>query len=131
MAKCKLLAFLLCERASVAPAPDNRVTLRHLFDRITVAPTPEEPESFYAYFKIVVDEPCTVALRVIDPGQQEIPVNWRDSIAQIGPIQGVWPLDTSLFKGPGVYVFELSEESDGSEPYSLASTRLVVDRGSK
>jgi hypothetical protein len=131
MAKCKLLAFLLCEKASVAPAPDNRVTLRHLFDRIIVAPTPEEPEEFYAYFKIVVDEPCTMALRVIDPGQREIPGNWRDSIAQIGPIQGVWLLDINLFREPGVYVFELREESDGSDSYSLASTRLVVDRGSK
>ena len=132
MAKCRLLAFLLCERASVAPAPDNRVTLYHLFDRIIVVPTPEEPESFSVYFKIVVDEPCTVALRVINPAQQEIAGNWRDSIAQVGPIQGVWQtLDTSLFREPGVYVFELREESVGSESHCLASTRLVVEQEGK
>jgi hypothetical protein len=131
MAKCKLLAFLLCEKASVEPTPDNRVTLRHLFDRIIVGPTPGEPESFCAYYKIVVDEPCTVALRVTDRGQREIPGNWRESISQIGPIQGVWRLDTSLFREPGVYVFELREESDGSESHSLASTRLVVEQEGK
>jgi hypothetical protein len=106
--------------------------LCHLFDRIIVASTREEPESFSAYYKIVVDEPCTVALRVTDPAQREIAGNWRDSIAKIGPIQGVWQtLDTSLFRELGVYVFELREENVGSESHCLASTRLVVEEEGK
>jgi len=130
MAKCKLLAFLLCERASVAPAPDNRVTLHHLFDRIIVPPTPEEPELFFACYKIVVDEPCTVKLRVLDPLQREIPGNWRDSIAQVGPVQSIWALTSSLFKQPGRYVLELRQEVEDSEALSLASMLFVVEQQS-
>ncbi|MGO8733953.1 MAG: hypothetical protein ACLQVM_14355 [Terriglobia bacterium] len=130
MAKSKLLAFLLCERASVAPTPDNRVTLHHLFDRIIVPPTPEEPELFFAYYKIVVDEPCTVALKVIDPLQREIPGNWRDSIAQVGPVQSIWALTSSLFKQPGRYVLELRQEVEDSEALSLASMLFVVEQQS-
>jgi len=128
MAKCKLLAFLLCERASVAPAPDNRVTLHHLFDRIIVPPTPEEPELFFAYYKIVVDEPCTVTLRVIDPWQREIRGNWRDSITQVGPVQSIWALTSSLFKQPGHYVLELRQEVEDSEALSLASMLFTVEQ---
>jgi hypothetical protein len=127
MAKCKLLAFVLCERASVAPEPDNRVTLHHLFDRMILPRNTEETDLIFAYYKIVVEAPCTVALRVIDPQQRELPRIPPHSIERVGPIQGVWALHTGLFEEPGVYVFELREESDGPEPYSLASTNLVVD----
>jgi hypothetical protein len=130
VAKCKLLAFLLCEGASVAPEPDNRVTLHHLFDRIILPRTSEKTDVTFvwAYYKIiVVDAPCTVALRVIDPQQREIRGNWRHSIGQTGPLQGVWALYMGLFKEPGSYVFELSEETDGAESHSLASTHLAVD----
>jgi hypothetical protein len=130
MAKCKLLAFLLCEGASVAPEPDNRVTLHHLFDRIILPRTPGKTDVTFvwAYYKIdVVDEPCTVALRLIDPQQREIPGSWRHPIKQTGPIQGVWALHTGLFKEQGLYRLELGEESEGSEPHTLASTRLVVE----
>jgi hypothetical protein len=128
MAKCKLLAFLLCEKATVAQEPGKKVTLHGLFDRIIVPPTPEEPELFFAYYKIVVDEPCTVTLKVIDPRRREIPGNWRDSIEQLGPIQGVWALDPGRLKEPGPYVLELREGTDDSGSHSLASTRLVVER---
>jgi hypothetical protein len=131
MAKCKLLAFLLCERATAAPDPGRKVTLHGLFDRIILPRTSEEPELFFAYYKIVVDEPCRVTLRVIDPCQREIRGNWRDSITQIGPIQGVWALHTGLFEVPGSYVLELREESVGSESHCLASTRLVVEQEGK
>jgi len=131
MAKCKLLAFLLCEKAVVSAEPGRKVTLHGLFDRIIVPRTLEEADLFFAYYKIVVDEPCTVTLRVIDPGRREIPGNWRDSIMQIGPIQGVWALDPGLLKEPGPYVLELREESVGSESHCLASTRLVVEQEGK
>jgi hypothetical protein len=127
MAKCKLLAFLLCERASAAPEPDNKVTLHNLFDRMILPRNPEKTELIFAYYKIVVEAPCTVALRVIDPQQREIPGNWRHPIKQTGPIQGVWALHTGLFREPGHYVLELEEDSDGAESRSLARTRLVVD----
>jgi len=131
MAKCKLLAFLLCERATAAPEPDNKVTLHHVFDRIILPQSSEGTELFFAYYKIVVDEPCTVTLRVIDPRQREIRGNWRDSITQIGPIQGVWALHTGLFEVPGSYVLELRDETDDSTPHSLASMRLVVNQEGK
>jgi len=127
MAKCKLLAFLLCERASAAPEPDNKVTLHNLFDRMILPRNSQKADLIFAYYKIVVDAPCTVALRVIDPQQREIPGNWRHPIKQTGPIQGVWALHTGLFKEPGHYRLELREESEGSEPHTLASTRLVVE----
>jgi hypothetical protein len=84
-------------------------------------------ELIFAYYKVVVDAPCTVALRVIDPQQREIRGNWRYSIGQSGPVQGVWALHTGLFKEAGLYRLELREESEGSEPHTLASTRLVVE----
>jgi hypothetical protein len=127
MARCKLLAFLLCERASAAPEPDNKVTLHHLFDRMILPRNSEKTDLIFAYYKIVVDAPCTVALTVIDPQQREIRGNWRHSIGQTGPLQGVWALDTGLFKEPGTYDLELKEEGDGSGSHTLASTRLVVD----
>jgi hypothetical protein len=127
MAKCKLLAFLLCERATAAKEPDNKVTLHHLFDRMILPPNSQKTDLIFAYYKIVVDAPCTVALRVIDPQQREIRGNWRYSIGQTGPVQGVWALHTGLFKEPGHYVLELEEESNGAESRSLARTRLVVD----
>jgi hypothetical protein len=131
MAKCKLLAFLLCEKATVAAEPGKKVTLHGLFDRIIVPRTLEETELFFAYYKIVVDEPCTVTLRVIDPRRREIPGNWRDPIAQLGPIQGVWALDPGLLKEPGPYVLELREETDDSGSHALASMLLVVSQESE
>jgi hypothetical protein len=128
MAKCKLLAFLLCESATASPDPDRKVTLHGLFDRIIVPPTPEEPELFFAYYKIVVDEPCTVTLRVIDPWQREIRGNWRDSITQVGPVQSIWALTSSLFKQPGHYVLELRQEVEDSEALSLASMLFTVEQ---
>ncbi len=58
----------------------------------------------------------------------EIPGNWRDSIGQIGPIQSIWALTTTLFKQPGRYALELKQESDDADVVSLATTLLVVDQ---
>jgi hypothetical protein len=127
MVKCKLLAFLLCENAT--KDRDGKVTLQGLFDRI-ITPGPRAlPKLFFVYYKIVVEEPCTVSLRVIYPIHPEIPkdMNWCDSFSQLGPVQSIWALTTSLFPQPGNYALELMQVVEGSEPLSLATMRLVVD----
>lgn len=126
MAKCKLLAFLVCERATAGP--DGKVTLHGLFDRIIVSGRPPSAKLFFVFYKVVVKEPCSVSLRVIDSSGREMPGNWRDSLPQIGPMQAVWTLTSSLFKQPGPYVLELRQESDGAEALSLASTVFVVEQ---
>ncbi len=125
MAKCKLLAFLLCERATAAADQHNKVTLHNLFDRIVLPLTPGKSDLIFAYYKIDVKEPCTVALRITDPFKREIRRDWRHPIEHMGPIQGVWALDTDLFKEPGRYVLEMDEE--GPDPHPLASMDLIVD----
>ncbi len=125
MVKCKLLAFLVCERAT--RDSHGKVTLHGLFDRIIVPQTSASPKLFFIFYKVVVKEPCTVSLKLIDPFKGEIPGNWRDSLLQIGPMQAIWPLTTTLFKLPGPYVLELRQENGGSEALSLATMLLVVD----
>ena len=61
MAKCRLQAFLLCEEATRSPEPNSKVTLRHLFDRIVVAPNLKDRVMVFAYFKVVADAPCTLS----------------------------------------------------------------------
>jgi len=125
MERCKVLAFLLCEKATAGP--DGKVTLHGLFDRIIVPRTPAKPKLFFVYYKVVVKEPCTVSLRVIDSLGREVPGNWRDSLTQIGPMQAIWALTSSLFKQPGPYVLELKQETDDSEALSLATMLFLVD----
>ncbi len=126
MERCKLLAFLLCENATADP--DGKVTLHGLFDRIIVPKTPAKPKLFFVFYKVVVRQPCTLSLRVIDPFKVEISGNWRDSLAQIGPMQAIWALTSSLFKQPGPYALELRQETDDSEALSLATMLFVVDQ---
>jgi len=126
MAKCELLAFLLCENAT--KARDGKVTLHDLFDRIISPRTPREAKLFFAFYKVFVKESCTIALRVVDPSGQEISGRWRDSLSEVGPIQTIWALTSSLFKESGPYVLELWQEAGDSEPLLLASTILFVDQ---
>jgi len=128
MVKPKVLAFLLCEKAT--RNSDGKVTLHGLFDRIIVPRAPANPKLFFVYYKMVVDEPCTVAMRVVDLDRfnTEIPGNWRDSISQVGPVQSIWALTSSLFKQPGRYVLELRQEIEHSEPLKLATMLFVVDQ---
>ena len=126
MAKCKVLAFLLCENAT--KGLDGKVTLHALFDRIIIPRTPRLDKLFFVYYKIVVDGACTVSLRVMHSSGQEIYGNWRDSFSHFGPVQSIWGLVSSLFKHPGTYVLELRQEIEGSEPLSLASMSFVVDQ---
>jgi len=126
MAKCKLLAFLLCDCAT--QGSDGKVTLHGLFDRVIVPQGSAPPKDFFVFYKVDVKEPCAVKLRVIDPGGHEIPGNWRDSLSQIGPMQTVWALDTSRFMQPGPYVLELRQESDDSRALPLAHMLLIVEK---
>jgi hypothetical protein len=128
MAKCKVLAFLLCENAT--KDRDGKIILYNLFDRIVTPRTPREDRLFFVYYKIVVREPCTVSLRVINSsGQQvsQVSGNWCDKHAQIGPIQSIWTLAASLFKQAGNYALELRQEIEGSEPLVLLRSLLIVD----
>ncbi len=125
MTRCKVLAFLLCDRAS--KGPDGKVDLHGIFDRIVV-PAPAQPRLFHVFYKVAIDRPCTISLKVVDPPSGEIPGNWRDPIERSGLIQSVWALTTTLFKHPGSYGFELSYESDDTEPRLLVTTLLVVDQ---
>jgi len=125
MAKCKLLAFLLCDNAT--RDRDGKVTLHGLFDRIIAPRAPREAKLFFVYYRVVVEEPCAVGLRVIDPGGHEVPGNWRDSLTDRGPMQTVWALTSTLFKQPGPYKIELTQGNGDSEPLSLAQMRLTVE----
>ena len=125
MAKCKLLAFLLCEHAT--KARDGKVTLHGLFDRIMTPRTPRDVKLFYVYYKVSVKEPCMIALKVVGTSGREIVGRWRDSLSEIGPMQGIWALTSALFEHSGSYALELRQEADDSEPLSLASMILVVD----
>jgi hypothetical protein len=125
MAKCKVLAFLLCENAT--KDRDGKVILYNLFDRIIKPRNPKSDKLFFVYYKIVVKEPCTISLRTMHSSGQEISGNWRDSFSQLGPVQSVWALTACQFKQPGNYALELRQEIEGCEPLSLMSTLLIVD----
>jgi len=131
MVKCKVMAFLLCENA--IRDRDGKVSLHCVFDRIIMPRAPKPDKLFFVYYKIVVQEPCAVTLRVDRPFHPEIPkdMNWRDSFTQLGPVQGVWAVTTGLFSAPGSYGFELMQVTERSELLSLASTALVVDAEGK
>jgi hypothetical protein len=125
MKKCELLAFLLCENAT--KSRDGNISLHGLFDRIIARPAPRH-KLFYVFYKVLVKEPCTIALRVVDPLGQEISGPWRDSLSEIGPVQTIWALTSSLFKQSGQYILELRQEAADPGPLRLASMPLVVDQ---
>jgi hypothetical protein len=126
MAKCKLLAFLLCDSAT--QDSDGKVSLRGLFDRIILPQGSAPPKDFFIFYRVDVKEPCTVTLRVVDPLGKEIAGNWRDSLSQIGPMQAVWALDSNRFMQLGRYLLELRQESDDLTALSLAHMLLIVEK---
>jgi hypothetical protein len=126
MAKCKLLAFLLCDDAT--RSSDGKVTLHGLFDRIILPQGSARPKVFFVFYKVDAEEPCIVTLRVVDPAGNEILGDWRDSLTQIGPIQNIWGLTTSRFVQPGRYVLELRQESDDLTVVSLADMLLIIEK---
>jgi hypothetical protein len=125
MAKARLLAFLLCDSAT--RDRDGKVTLHGLFDRIIAPRNPREVKLFFVYYRVVVEEPCAVALKVIDPEGHEVCGNWRDSLTELGPMQTIWALSSDLLKKPGLYRLELRQVNSNSEALSLAQMRLTVE----
>lgn len=126
MEKAKVLAFLLCEKAS--KGADGKITLHGLFDRIITPRAPRDVKIFFVFYKVVVREPCAIALKVVGPSGREIPGSWRDSLSETGPMQTIWALTSTLFKQAGPYVLELRQEADGTEPLPLASMSLLVEQ---
>ena len=127
MAKARLLAFLICDDAT--RDRDGKVTLHGLFDRIIAPRSPREARLFFVYYRVVVTEPCTIALRVTDPGGHRVPGNWRDKLTELGPMQTVWAVTSTLLQQPGPYLLELIEDDEGVESLSLAQMRLTVEVG--
>jgi len=126
MEQCKLLAFLLCEKATAGP--DGKVTLQGLFDRIIIPKTPTTSKLIFVFYKVVVKQPCIVSLKVVDSTGRDIRGNWRDVLSEIGPTQAVWALSSKLFRLPGPHVLELKQEAEGAETIPLSSTVLYVDQ---
>ena len=133
MPKCKVLALLLCE--SWLKDEDGKVTLHGVFDRIIKPRSAKTHKPFFVYYKIVVEIPCKVSLRVNYP-QRPAEFGWHnmfkafhshDSFSEPGPVQSLWPLTTVIFQQPGKYAIELIQE-DGPQLLSLASTVVVVDQ---
>jgi hypothetical protein len=126
MVKARVLAFLLCDNAT--RDRDGKITLHGLFDRIIVPRTRRDEKNFYVYYRVVVEEPCAIALRVIDPAGHEVREgNRRDLLPELGPMQTVWSLSSDFFNQPGDYVLELQQQTDNSEPLTLAQMRLAVE----
>ena len=126
MAKARILAFLLCDTAT--KDRDGKVTLHGLFDRLIAPRNRRDVKTFFVYYRVVVVEPCTLTLRVTDPHGNKIPKDyWRDSLTDIGPIQTIWALTSNLFEHVGPYELELMQETEDSEPVSLAEMRLNVE----
>ncbi len=125
MAPCKLLAFLLCAKAT--RSSDDKINLQGIFDRLVIADPLAVPQLFFAYYKVAADQPCTIRLRIVGPSGNEITGQWRDTITEPGLAQSAWSLTTSLFSQPGHYNLELREESAGRGEVSLATFQLAVD----
>ena len=126
MVKARVLAFLLCDNAT--RDRDGKITLHGLFDGIIAPRTRRDIKIFYVYYRVVVEAPCAIALRVIDPTGHEVREGGRrDSLPELGPMQTVWSLSSAFFSQPGDYVLELGQETDNSEPLTLAQMRLAVE----
>jgi hypothetical protein len=128
MTKARLLAFLLCDNAT--RDRDGKVTLHGIFDKIIAPRTRGHVRILFVYYRVVVEQRCAVALRVVDPEGHEVrEAIRRDSLRELGPMRTVWSLSTDFFTQRGSYVLELRQETDGSEPLTLAQMRLAVEEG--
>jgi hypothetical protein len=137
-----LLAFLACARATVDQS--RRVTLHELFDGLVIprggaflgprftGPRRPHEQVFFVFYKVIVDMPCTVILRVFRQSGEEVPGEWRDPIspatAEPSTWQSLWALSVAQFQEPGWYRLELLY-SHGNQPNLLAATHLLVQVG--
>jgi hypothetical protein len=136
MADCKLIAFLLCDKASVdvdgavtLHAPPQGVVIHR--PRMRNLASTKQADSAFIFYRIITDQECRIALKVRDPLEVEITGICRDFInpQEESVHQGVWVLGANLFEVPGRYVLELVQEVEGTPPRSLAATSLFVSRG--
>jgi hypothetical protein len=129
-----VLAFLACAKATVDQS--GRVTLHELFDGLVIprpgavpGPHRRREQMFFVFYKVIVDMPCTIMLRVVKPSGEEVLGEWRDAIspatAQPSTWQSLWAVSTGLFQEPGWYKLDLSY-SQGGQPTPSASTHLLV-----
>jgi len=129
-----LLALLLCERATFNT--NEKLTLHGLFDGLRIprlnGPSGGGPEkqTFYVFYKVVSEAPCTISLRIGKPSGEHIDGEWVDSVAlwAVGGVtwQSIWALTTDLFEEPGLYTLELLW-SDGTRAAPVGQTQLVVE----
>jgi hypothetical protein len=118
----KLLAFLLCERATFNR--DEKASLHGLFDGLRLSRPKSGPlppfgrpaggpyeRVFFVFYKIVTDGQCTISLRIIKPSGEEIEGDWVDSVMlwAAGALiwQSIWGSSTNLFQESGSYTLEL------------------------
>ncbi len=138
MADCKLLAFLLCDKAAldqsggVALHSPSKPIVIHL-PRARHLPIPgRNAETILVFYRIVADQQCRIALRVLDPLGVEITGICRDFIdpqqEDSSVYQAIWGLGATLFETPGRYVLYLVQETDSAAPITLASIPLFVSR---
>ena len=120
MAGCEVRAFLFCDRAS--RSSDGKASLHGIFDVIVVSPPrrrlvpfagAREPTDFFVFYKAMVNQPCTLSLKVFDPSGGEIAGEWSDPIERGGLVQSVWVMATAFFLQSGKYKFELWHNSLG------------------
>lgn len=138
----KLLAFLLCERATFNR--DEKVSLHGLFDGLRLSRPQSGPlpafgrpaggpseRVFFVFYKIVTDGQCTMSLKITNPSGEEIHGNWIDSVTLWSAAgltwQSIWALSTNLFQEPGSYTLELLW-SNGSSAVMVGQTQLFVER---
>jgi hypothetical protein len=117
MTGCTVLAFLFCDRASIS---DGKTRLDGIFDAILFSQPVRpfvpriglrrEPTEFFVYYKVAVDRPCTLSLKVFDPHNGEIAGEWNDRVED-RLSQSVWSLPVALFEMPGTYTLELWHNS--------------------
>lgn len=121
----KSLALLLCDAAVFDP--QGKATLYGVFDRLSVKEFPARHPQFAVFWKIRLERPATLELRLVDPSENfETP--WRDTV-EVGDssgavIQGVCVLTATEFRQPGGYRVELWQDSSER----IASTDLQVDQ---
>ncbi len=107
------------------------MNLYGIFDQIVALSTSRRPirigpqrerTIFYAFYKVVVGEPCKLELRLFDPLGASVPGPWSDDIRDVGLMQTVWALTTNQLEQPGTYTLELREVLPDSTEVSLATT---------
>jgi hypothetical protein len=125
MAKPTLLAFLLCDSATKDPA--GKVTLHGVFDRIIAPRDPGNIRLYFAYYRVIVEAPCAISMKVVDPEGHETSRDWHESITGAGTMQTIWGVPGTVLRQPGRYLLELTWTDANSNSLSLVKMPLTVE----